>query len=291
MRDYIIMTDSCCDLNQQEVDELGLTVLPLSFTIDGKTYLNTPDHAEMSPEEFFAKIAAGENSTTAAANVGQFDEAMRRALDAGKDILCICFSGALSTTYQSACIAAESVQAKYPEGRIRVIDSLSASLGQGLLMYLTAHKKLEENLTLDQLGDWVEENKLHVCHWFTVDDLNYLKKGGRVSAATALVGTMLSIKPIMHTSDEGKLTVVGKARGRKSSLNTLIDTVGRLGINLQDQVMFICQADCQAEAETVAAQLKQRYGVKEVYINYIGPDIGSHTGPNTMGLFFVGTER
>ena len=291
MRDYIIMTDSCCDLNQQEVDELGLTVLPLSFTIDGKTYLNTPDHAEMSPEEFFAKIAAGENSTTAAANVGQFDEAMRRALDAGKDILCICFSGALSTTYQSACIAAESVQAKHPEGRIRVIDSLSASLGQGLLMYLTAHKKLEENLTLDQLGDWVEENKLHVCHWFTVDDLNYLKKGGRVSAATALVGTMLSIKPIMHTSDEGKLTVVGKARGRKSSLNTLIDTVGRLGINLQDQVMFICQADCQAEAETVAAQLKQRYGVKEVYINYIGPVIGSHTGPNTMGLFFVGTER
>lgn len=291
MRDYIIMTDSCCDLNQQEVDELGLTVLPLSFTIDGKTYLNTPDHAEMSPEEFFAKIAAGENSTTAAANVGQFDEAMRRVLDAGKDILCICFSGALSTTYQSACIAAETVLAKHPEGRIRVIDSLSASLGQGLLMYLTAHKKLEENLTLDQLGDWVEENKLHVCHWFTVDDLNYLKKGGRVSAATALVGTMLSIKPIMHTSDEGKLTVVGKARGRKSSLNTLVDTVGRLGINLQDQVMFICQADCQAEAETVAAQLKQRYGVKEVYINYIGPVIGSHTGPNTMGLFFVGTER
>ena len=157
--------------------------------------------------------------------------------------------------------------------------------------FLSAHKKLAENLTLDQLGDWVEENKLHVCHWFTVDDLNYLKKGGRVSAATALVGTMLSIKPIMHTSDEGKLTVVGKARGRKSSLNTLIDTVGRLGINLQDQVMFICQADCQAEAEAVAAQLKQRYGVKEVYINYIGPVIGSHTGPNTMGLFFVGTER
>ena len=291
MRDYIIMTDSCCDLSQQEVEELELTVLPLSFTIEGKTLLNTPDHADMSPEEFFAKIAAGADCTTAAANVGQFTDAMEKALQEGKDILCVCFSSALSTTYQSACIAAETVLAKHPEGRIRVIDSLSASLGQGLLMYLTAHKKLEENLTLDQLGDWVEENKLHVCHWFTVDDLNYLKKGGRVSAATALVGTMLSIKPIMHTSDEGKLTVVGKARGRKSSLNTLIDTVGRLGIDLQDQVMFICQADCQAEAETVAAQLKQRYGVKEVYINYIGPVIGSHTGPNTMGLFFVGTER
>ena len=144
---------------------------------------------------------------------------------------------------------------------------------------------------MDELGDWVEANKLHICHWFTVNDLNYLKKGGRVSAATAFVGTMLSIKPIMHTSDEGKLTVVGKARGRKSSLNTLIDTVGRLGIDLQDQTMFICQADCRAEAEAVAAELKRRYGVKEVYINYIGPVIGSHTGPDTMGLFFVGTER
>ena len=270
---------------------LQLEVLPLTMHMDGQDYPNTLDGAAISNEEFYRRIRAGKMATTSAVNVGQFEDAMSAILEQGKDILCISFSSALSTTYQSACIAAESVQVKYPEGRIRVIDSLSASLGQGLLMYLTAHKKLEENLTLDQLGDWVEENKLHVCHWFTVDDLNYLKKGGRVSAATALVGTMLSIKPIMHTSDEGKLTVVGKARGRKSSLNTLIDTVGRLGINLQDQVMFICQADCQAEAETVAAQLKQRYGVKEVYINYIGPVIGSHTGPNTMGLFFVGTER
>ena len=291
MRDYIIMTDSCCDLSQQEVEELDLTVLPLSFTIEGKTLLNTPDHADMSPEEFFAKIAAGADCTTAAVNVGQFTDAMEKVLQEGKDILCVCFSSALSTTYQSACIAAESVRARYPEGRIRVIDSLSASLGQGLLMYLTARKKLREAPTMDELGDWVEANKLHICHWFTVNDLNYLKKGGRVSAATAFVGTMLSIKPIMHTSDEGKLTVVGKARGRKSSLNTLIDTVGRLGIDLQEQTMFICQADCQAEAEAVAAELKRRYGVKEVYINYIGPVIGSHTGPDTMGLFFVGTER
>ena len=178
----------------------------------------------------------------------------------------------------------------YPERTFIAIDTLAASLGQGLLVYYAA-KMRAEGKTIDEVASWVRENLLHMCHWFTVDDLNYLKKGGRVSAATALVGTMLSIKPIMHTSDEGKLTVVGKARGRKSSLNTLIDTVGRLGINLQDQVMFICQADCQAEAETVAAQLKQRYGVKEVYINYIGPVIGSHTGPNTMGLFFVGTER
>jgi len=291
MRDYVILTDSCCDLSAEMAAELGVEVLPLSLQMGDRTYRNYLDGREIGFHEFYERVRSGELATTSAVNVGQFEDAMSAILEQGKDILCISFSSALSTTYQSACIAAETVLAKHPEGRIRVIDSLSASLGQGLLMYLTAHKKLEENLTLDQLGDWVEENKLHVCHWFTVDDLNYLKKGGRVSAATALVGTMLSIKPIMHTSDEGKLTVVGKARGRKSSLNTLVDTVGRLGINLQDQVMFICQADCQAEAETVAAQLKQRYGVKEVYINYIGPVIGSHTGPNTMGLFFVGTER
>ena len=203
MREYVLMTDSCCDLPDQMAKDLQLEVLPLTMHMDGQDYPNTLDGAAISNEEFYRRIRAGKMATTSAVNVGQFEDAMSAILEQGKDILCISFSSALSTTYQSACIAAESVQAKHPEGRIRVIDSLSASLGQGLLMYLTAHKKLEENLTLDQLGDWVEENKLHVCHWFTVDDLNYLKKGGRVSAATALVGTMLSIKPIMHTSDEG----------------------------------------------------------------------------------------
>ena len=291
MRDYVILTDSCCDLSAEMAAELGVEVLPLSLQMGDRTYRNYLDGREIGFHEFYERVRSGELATTSAVNVGQFEDAMSAVLAGGRDILCICFSSALSTTYQSACIAAESVRARYPEGRIRVIDSLSASLGQGLLMYLTARKKLREAPTMDELGDWVEANKLHICHWFTVNDLNYLKKGGRVSAATAFVGTMLSIKPIMHTSDEGKLTVVGKARGRKSSLNTLIDTVGRLGIDLQDQTMFICQADCQAEAEAVAAELKRRYGVKEVYINYIGPVIGSHTGPDTMGLFFVGTER
>ena len=291
MREYVLMTDSCCDLPDQMAKDLQLEVLPLTMHMDGQDYPNTLDGAAISNEEFYRRIRAGKMATTSAVNVGQFEDAMSAILEQGKDILCISFSSALSTTYQSACIAAESVQAKHPEGRIRVIDSLSASLGQGLLMYLTAHKKLEENLTLDQLGDWVEENKLHVCHWFTVDDLNYLKKGGRVSAATALVGTMLSIKPVMHTSDEGKLVPVSKARGRKASLQALIDKVAELGIEPSEQVMFICHADCEKESRAVAEELKARYGVKEVYINYIGPVIGSHTGPNTMGLFFVGTKR
>ena len=290
MQDYIIMTDSCCDLTDQMARELELEVLPLTMTMDGKEYPNTLDGRYITNEEFYKRLRAGKTSTTAAANVGQFEDAMRAVLGRGQDILCLCFSSALSTTYQSAVIAAENLAPDFPERTIRVIDTLSASRGQGLLVYLAAQKK-KEGLTLSQLGDWVEDNKLHVCHWFTVDDLNFLKMGGRVSATTAFLGTMLSIKPVMHTSDEGKLVPVSKARGRKASLQALIDKVAELSIEPSEQVMFICHADCEKESRAVAEELKARYGVKEVYINYIGPVIGSHTGPNTMGLFFVGTKR
>lgn len=292
MRDYIIMTDSCCDLNQQEVDELGLTVLPLSFTIDGKTYLNTPDHAEMSPEEFFAKIAAGENSTTAAANVGQFDEAMRRALDAGKDILCICFSGALSTTYQSACIAAEDLKSEYPDAKILVIDSLSASRGQGMLLYRAVRERREKGLDIDALARYVENIIQSQDHWFIVDDLNHLKRGGRVSAAAALVGTMLGIKPVMHTDSEGRLTPVSKARGSKAALRALVDKMEEIGIEPEkNQPVFICHANCPDYVEYVKGLLKERFNVTDVRADFIGPVIGAHTGCGTLGLFFVGTER
>ena len=292
MRDYIIMTDSCCDLNQQEVDELGLTVLPLSFTIDGKTYLNTPDHAEMSPEEFFAKIAAGENSTTAAANVGQFDEAMRRALDAGKDILCICFSGALSTTYQSACIAAEDLKSEYPDAKIVVIDSLSASRGQGMLLYRAVRERREKGLDIDALARYVENIIQSQDHWFIVDDLNHLKRGGRVSAAAALVGTMLGIKPVMHTDSEGRLTPVSKARGSKAALRALVDKMEEIGIEPEkNQPVFICHANCPNYVEYVKGLLKERFNVTDVRADFIGPVIGAHTGCGTLGLFFVGTER
>ena len=290
MDDFVILTDSCCDMTARMAADLELEVLPLSLNMEDRVYHNYLDGREIGFQDFYARLRAGALATTSAISVGVFDEAMRKILDSGRDVLYLAFSSALSTTYQSAVIAADDLREAYPGRKIFVVDTLSASLGQGLLVYLCVQEK-RKGKTIDQVHVFAEETKAKVCHWFTVDDLNYLKMGGRLSAGAAFFGSMLSIKPVMHTSDEGKLTVVGKARGRKSSLNTLIDTVGRLGINLQDQVMFICQADCQAEAETVAAQLKQRYGVKEVYINYIGPVIGSHTGPNTMGLFFVGTER
>ena len=290
MQDYIIMTDSCCDLSDEMAKELELNVVPLTVHLEGKDYPNYLDGSAISNAEFYGAIRAGKVASTSAANVGQFQDAMRAVLDTGKDIVCVCFSSALSTTYQSAVIAAENVAPDFPERTIRVIDTLSASRGQGLLVYLAAQKK-KEGLTLSQLGDWVEDNKLHVCHWFTVDDLNFLKRGGRVSAATALVGTMLSIKPVMHTDNEGRLTMVGKARGRKASLKALLDAIERLAIEPEKQTMFICHADCQEEAKQVAAEIQRRFGTTDIRIHYIGPVIGSHTGPNTMGLFFVGTER
>lgn len=292
MRDYIIMTDSCCDLSQQEVEELDLTVLPLSFTIKGKTLLNTPDHADLSPEEFFKKIAEGADCTTAAVNVGQFTDAMEKVLDEGKDILCICFSSALSTTYQSACIAASDLREKHPGAKIIVIDSLSASRGQGMLLYRTVRERREKGLDIDALASYVDSIIQSQDHWFFVDDLNHLKRGGRVSATAALVGTMLGIKPVMHTDSEGRLTPVSKARGSKAALRALVDKMEELGIEPEkNQPVFICHANCPDYVEYVKVLLKERFNVTDVRADFIGPVIGAHTGCGTLGLFFVGTER
>ena len=290
MRDYVIMTDSCCDLTDQMARELELEVLPLTMHMDGQDYPNDLAGTAISNQEFYKRIRAGKLATTSAVNVGQFQDAMRRVLESGRDIVCVCFSSALSTTYQSAVIAAEDLRAEFPEAEIHVVDSLSASLGQGLLLYLAVEQK-RKGLTAAELAKWVEDNRLTVCHWFTVDDLNFLKRGGRVSATTALLGTMLSIKPIMHTSDEGKLIPVSKARGRKAAIAALLDKIEALGIHPEKQTMFICHADCEEDAKAVAQTIQDRFGTPTVHINYIGPVIGSHTGPNTMGIFFVGTQR
>ena len=291
MRDYIIMTDSCCDLSQQEVEELDLTVLPLSFTIEGKTLLNTPDHADMSPEEFFQKIADGADCTTAAANVGQFTDAMEKALADGRDILCICFSSALSTTYQSACIAANDLREKHPEAKIIVIDSLSASRGQGMLVYRAVRERREKNLDIDALAKYVESIIQSQDHWFIVDDLNHLKRGGRVSAAAAFLGTMLSIKPVLHVDEEGRLIPMEKAKGRAKSIRALLEHMKATAIEPEKQVIFISHGDAPEEAEGLAQMVRDTFGCKEVRVGNIGPVIGAHSGPGTIALFFVGSPR
>ena len=231
-------------------------------------------------------------STTAAANVGQFDEAMRRALDAGKDILCICFSGALSTTYQSACIAAEDLKSEYPDAKIVVIDSLSASRGQGMLLYRTVQERRRSSPDIETLAAYVRSILQTQCHWFIVDDLNHLKRGGRVSATAAFVGTMLGIKPVMHTDSEGRLIPMSKARGTKAALKALVDKVEELGVEPdKNQPLFICHANCPDSVAYVKELLEKRFGVTDVRADFIGPVIGAHTGCGTLGLFFVGTQR
>lgn len=291
MRDYIIMTDSCCDLSKQEVEESELAVLPLSFTMNGKTYRDTPDHADMSLEEYYKHIRAGVECTTSAVSVGNFVDAMRHYLNSGKDILCINFSSALSTTYQSAVIAADELRTEYPDAKIIVIDSLAASRGQGMLVWYAAKQK-KAGKTIDEVADWVREMAPHQDHWFTVADLNHLRRGGRLNATSAIVGTVLAIKPVMHTDKEGKLTPVSKARGMKQALTELVNKMDELGTRpLTDQTVFICHADAPDSVEYVKGLLKERFGVTDVRDWYIGPVIGSHTGAGTLGLFFFGSER
>ena len=290
MREYVIMTDSCCDLTDHMAKELELTVVPLTVHIDGHDYPNLLDGSAISFEDFYGKIRGGVLATTSAANVGQFQEAMRPILAAGKDIVSINFSSALSTTYQSACIAAQDMKEEFPDANIYVVDSLSASLGQGLLLYLTVQKK-REGLSAQELVQWVEDNKLHIDHWFTVDDLNYLKMGGRLSAGAAFFGSMLSIKPVMHMENDGHLANVTKARGRKASLIALAEKALTTSTDLPSQTMFICHGDCYDDAKFVADYIRERSAIQDIIINYVGPVIGSHTGPGVVSVFFLGTER
>lgn len=289
MRDFVILTDSCCDLPAPLAEEMGVEVAPLSVTIGEKEYRNFLDGQEIGFHAFYEKIRQGEMGTTSAVSVGAFEETMRAALEAGKDILCLSFSSALSTTYQSAAIAAEDLRSEFPEAKIFVVDTLSASLGQGMLVYLCHRQKLAGK-TIEEVRDFaLKAIPLHQA-WFTVDDLNHLKRGGRVSAATAMFGTMLSIKPVMRVDETGHLVAVSKARGRKASLLALVDEMERRADDGANQTVFISHGDCREDAEFVAEEIRRRFGTKDIIIHYVGPVIGSHTGCGVVALFYMGKE-
>ena len=290
MSDFVIITDSSCDLPASLVEELGIHVVPLSFLMEEKSYFNYPDNRDMSPEEFYEKLAAGSLPTTNAVNVGQATEAMELYLKQGKDVLALGFSSALSTTFNSFAIAADDLKSQYRERKILAVDTLSASVGQGLLVCQAA-RMAKEGKSIEETRDWVEENKLHVCHWITVNDLFHLKRGGRVSARTAVLGTMLQIKPVLIVTDEGKLDTVAKARGRKAALTMLAEKVAETAMDPENQTMFISHSACREDAQFVADEVKTRCGVKEVVISDIGPVIGSHTGVGCVAMCFLGTRR
>ena len=285
---YKIITDSCCDFTDAMCAELGLSYVPLIVTYNGESHTNFSE--ETAIKAFYNELRNGVTATTSAVNPEGWANVMEPALAAGEDLLVITFTSGMSTTYQSAVIAAQELEEKYPQRKILVVDSLCAALGQGLLIWY-ACKKRDEGLSLEELAAWVEENKLHICHWVTVDDLTHLKRGGRISATSAIVGTMLNIKPIIHVNDEGKLINVAKVRGRKTAIDYLANKLGELGEGYDNETCFVVHGDCEEDAQTLAAMVKEKYGVKHVHIGYLGPVIGAHTGPGVLALFFLGQHR
>ena len=288
MPDYQIVTDSSCDFTKAQYAELGLTYVPLKLNYKGQTFESFTEPEEL--KAFYDEIRAGAMPTTSAANPEDWMKVMEPVLQAGKDVLALCFTSGMSTTYQSAVIAGQELQEKYPQRKIRVVDTLCAALGQGLLVWYACQKR-DEGMGLEELTAWVEETKLHLCHWVTVNDLFHLKRGGRVSATTAVVGTMLSIKPIIHVSDEGKLVNVGKVRGRKGSIEYVASKLGELGEGYNNETVYIVHGDCPEDAEYLASIVKEKYGVKNVLIGYVDGVIGAHTGPGVLSLFFLGKHR
>ena len=283
---FKIITDSCCDLTAEMVAQCELSVAQLSVEMDGRVYSNE----EMTPVELYTHLRNGKLPKTAAVNPDGWAELIRPALRAGQDVLVLAFSSGLSATYQSAVIAAGELREEFPDRKLVVIDTLCAAIGQGLLVY-TAAKLREQGKTIDEVAAWVEEHKKNVCHWVTVEDLMHLKRGGRVSAATAVVGTMLSIKPIIRVDDEGKLENLAKARGRKASLNYLLDRMAESFDPELSDTVFIGHGDCLADAQTLESAIRSRFGVKNVYINYVGAVIGAHTGPGVAVIGFFGKNR
>ena len=290
MGEYVILTDSSADLTAELAAELGVEVIPLSFTMEDKTYFNYPDNRDIDPADFYARLRGGAMATTAAVNVADYTEAMEPILKEGKDVLVLAFSSGLSATCHSAQIAAGELMEQYPDRKVYVVDTLCASLGQGLLVWYAANLK-KQGKTMEEVRDWTEEHKLNLCHWFTVDDLHFLKRGGRISSATAVLGTMLSIKPVMHVDNDGHLIKVGTARGRNASLKALVDHMEQTVLDLKGQSIFISHGDCLADAQKVADDIRARFGVEDIVINYVGPVIGAHSGPGTVALFFMGSER
>ena len=287
MNNYVLLTDSCCDLTKEQLAALDVQYMPLELIMDeGEPIFGD----QLDIKEFYARLRQKGSVTTSAASFERFMEFFEGFLREGKDVLYLGFSSGLSGTYNAAFVASQELAEKYPERKVLTVDTLCASLGQGLFVHLAAKERLAGK-SIDEVYQWAKDNRHHLCHWFTVDDLFFLKRGGRVNAATAVMGTMLSIKPILHVDFKGKLVNVSKARGRKASLDTLVENMKKTIVNPETQITYICHGDCIEDAEYVADRMKNELGIPEVIIGYTGPVIAAHSGPGTLALFFVGKER
>lgn len=289
MRDFIITTDTTSDLPKSYIMEHGLDIHPLYYNLDEIIY---GGDLQLSEKEFYAKMRSGLMPTTMAVNPEASKEIFEKHLKQGRDILHIGFSSALSSSYNNAVLAANELQEDYPERKMIIIDSLSASLGEGLLVHKAVMLR-KSGHSIEEVAAWLEENKLSLCHLFTVDNLFHLQRGGRVSKATAIIGTMISIKPILHVDNNGKLVPLQNVRGRKHSLTVLVDQMEEKikGYEEQNDTVFISHGDSLEDAQFVASLIEKRFGITSFLINYVCPTIGSHSGPGTIALFFMGNPR
>ena len=290
MGDFIIITDSSCDMSAQMAEDLGVEVLPLSVTIGEDTYKNYLDGREIAFPEFYKRLRGGQSAKTSAVNTESFVEIFKSYLDQGKDLLYLGFSSGLSATCQCGEVAARMVADQYPERKICVVDTLAASMGQGLLVYLAVMKQ-REGMAIEGVRDYIESIKLKLVHWFTVDDLHFLKRGGRISAATEIVGSLLSIKPVMRVDNEGHLIKVEAVRGRKAAIRRMKEKMEATCIDPKNAVVFMSHGDCIDDAKTLEQMIREQFGTSEIHINFVGPVIGAHSGPGTLALFYIGTER
>lgn len=286
MNEFIIITDSSSDLPVAVAEELGVKVIPLEVNMEGDIRLND----QIDIKEFYDYLRAKHGAKTSALNIDRLTEVFEPYLAQGKDVLYIAFSSGLSATYMAGKNAAEDLAEKYTDAKVVVLDSLCASLGQGLIVKHAVDKK-NSGASIDEVAAYVEEIKPNLAHWFTVEDLFFLKRGGRVSAATAVVGTMLQIKPILHVDDEGKLVSMDKARGRQGSLKALCDKMKESAIDPAKQTVYISHGDCYDDAKKLADMVSAELGVTDILISEIGPVIGAHSGPGTVALFYLGSKR
>lgn len=289
-RTYAIITESSSDLTPALAEEAGIDVLPLTFTVRERIYPHYPDAREYPIHSFYELLRGGEMPTTAAANVAELSEAMERHLKEGRDVLFLNFSSALSSTCASCAVAAADLREKYPDRIILTLDTRCASMGQALLVFLVA-QRANAGASIQEAAAYGEELRPHLAHWFTVDDLNHLKRGGRVSPAAAVMGTMLNIKPVLHVDDEGRLIPVSKVRGRKASIEALFRKMEETAEAPEKQIIFISHGDCEEEALALRDRIQERFHPARIEVAPIGPVIGTHSGPGTMALFFLASSR
>ena len=288
---FKIVTDSSCNLTDAMISHFDLTILPLRFMSDGEEYQSYTEGEKSDLQRFYKMMRDGKVFTTSLPYPRKSEEKLRALLDDGNDVLYIGFSSGLSGTYESTAGILDALRGEYPNRKIFHVDTRAASMGEGLLVYKAA-QLAEAGATIEEAHGWVEANKFNLAHWFTVDDLMYLFRGGRVSRTSAWAGSLLNIKPVLHMDNAGHLIPMEKVRGRKKSILALVDHMEESALQpIAEQTVFISHGDCEQDAHTLAEEIEKRFGCTDIHINFVDPVIGAHSGPGTLALFFLADKR